>query len=241
MTFLAGSTGTMINSTYIPQEGTHLCKLLNDSVFDKGETILAMKDMPHLCGLLREGSAHISCIDSEGRETIPEILNMGDCFGNLLIYSAPNVEYFIVADTLCRVTFINIRTVLSGCGRNCSNHPLLLRSLLLLSSKHSQIQSEYIGILSKHTTREKLMTCFRNYRTSLSPDDTFQLPMTFSNLANYLCIDRSAMMRELRKMNDDGLIISKGRTITILEDSHSEPQPDISERISPHPDDILRV
>ena len=40
--------------------------------------------------------------------------------------------------------------------------------------------------------------------------------MTLGQLAEYLMVDRSSMMRELRAMKDDGLIESKNRQFRIL-------------------------
>ena len=40
--------------------------------------------------------------------------------------------------------------------------------------------------------------------------------MSLSNLADYLCVDRSAMMRELKKLNDEKIILSEKKTVTIL-------------------------
>ena len=50
-----------------------------------------------------------------------------------------------------------------------------------------------------------------------SPSDRlFTIPMTLGQLAEYLMVDRSSMMRELRAMKDDGLIESKNRQFRIL-------------------------
>ena len=47
---------------------------------------------------------------------------------------------------------------------------------------------------------------------------TFYLPLPLSDLADYLSVDRSAMMREIKKMNEENIIISEKRKITVIED-----------------------
>ena len=42
------------------------------------------------------------------------------------------------------------------------------------------------------------------------------MPFAFTTLAEYLSVDRSAMMRELKKMREEGLVHVEGRTITLL-------------------------
>ena len=43
-----------------------------------------------------------------------------------------------------------------------------------------------------------------------------KLPLSLTDLADYLSVDRSAMMREIKSMNDEGMISSKGRDVVIL-------------------------
>ena len=40
--------------------------------------------------------------------------------------------------------------------------------------------------------------------------------MSLTALAEYLCVDRANMMRELKEMQSDGLIMRKGKHITLL-------------------------
>ena len=44
----------------------------------------------------------------------------------------------------------------------------------------------------------------------------FRLPATLTALADYLGVDRSAMMREMRHMADEGLISFKGRDVRLV-------------------------
>lgn len=192
------------------------CSLVSDVQFGKGEIILSLSDSESVCGLLVSGSAHVTGTDSDGNEVVRILLEMGDCFGEFVLYPLPGIEYYAIADSVCNVSFINIKTAMNGCGLDCDYHQKMMQTLLLLLSKHSRSQSAYIDFLSRRSIREKLMACFHYYRDNTAVSDTFVLPMTYSGLAEYLCVDRAAMMRELKKMNDDGLIISKGKTITIL-------------------------
>ena len=44
---------------------------------------------------------------------------------------------------------------------------------------------------------------------------SFQLPFSLSALADYISADRSAMMRELKKMKDEHLVEVAGRQVTL--------------------------
>ena len=54
------------------------------------------------------------------------------------------------------------------------------------------------------------------YLAELGSSKNIRLPIPLSDLSGYICADRSAMMREIKNMNDDGLISSKGQNILLL-------------------------
>ena len=59
---------------------------------------------------------------------------------------------------------------------------------------------------------------FFEYIKTEKGKNTFYLPLPLSDLADYLSVDRSAMMREIKKMNEENIIISEKRKITVIED-----------------------
>ena len=42
------------------------------------------------------------------------------------------------------------------------------------------------------------------------------MPITYTELASYLSVDRSSMTREITYLKEDGLIKTNGRKITLL-------------------------
>lgn len=70
-------------------------------------------------------------------------------------------------------------------------------------------------VLSKRTIREKL-ACYFFHLASKQKNETFQIPFTMVDLADYLSVDRSAMTRELKKMKDEGLITIERRSVRLL-------------------------
>ena len=47
--------------------------------------------------------------------------------------------------------------------------------------------------------------------------DGFSLPFSYTDCADYLFVDRSAMMRELGRMKEEGLIRTEGKRIWLEE------------------------
>ena len=70
-------------------------------------------------------------------------------------------------------------------------------------------------LLTTKGVRDKLLTYFQ----SLSLDansKTFELPFTLTDLSDYLMIERTAMMREIKRLKDENIIKKVKNKITLL-------------------------
>ena len=72
-----------------------------------------------------------------------------------------------------------------------------------------------IELLTKRSIREKLLGYF-SILSSRNLTKSFTLPFSLTDLADYLSVDRSAMMRELGVLKNEGFIKKVGNKITLL-------------------------
>ena len=72
-----------------------------------------------------------------------------------------------------------------------------------------------IELLTTKNTREKILSYFRILSKG-TLRRTFTLPYSYTDLADFLSVDRSAMMRELKLLIDEGFIEKNGSKITLL-------------------------
>ena len=72
-----------------------------------------------------------------------------------------------------------------------------------------------IELLTQRSIRDKLIGYFTMLSTR-SLSKTIYLPFSLTDLADYLSIDRSAMMRELKLLKDDGFIEKDGKKIKLI-------------------------
>ena len=79
-------------------------------------------------------------------------------------------------------------------------------------------------LLSNKTVREKLLTYFNNLSIEYS-SKTFELPFSLTDLSDYLMIERTAMMRELKRLKDEKIINKVKNKITILWGTGARPVP----------------
>lgn len=90
----------------------------------------------------------------------------------------------------------------------------LLNNYLNAISNRAQFLSEKIRILSFPTLRAKLAFVFLRHA---GDDQVFKLPMTHQQLSELFGVARPSVSREIRLMNNEGLIIADRDMITILD------------------------
>lgn len=184
--------------------------------FRKGETILVFSsELEYLC-LLLAGSAHLYCVDSEGEYTLLEQYGAHDIFGEVFAMPYGELGYAVEADCDCQVMFIRFSCIYGRCPNACQHHTQLTRNLFELSAKKAQSLSMRINMISKRSLRRKLVTYF-DYLREKNGDDSFDIEVSLSQLASFLCADRTSMMRELKNMSSEGIIERHGRHITLLQ------------------------
>lgn len=167
-------------------------------------------------GIVERGSAALIRIDENGVATVMEELGQGGVFGRDLAFAGSERDSLeVVARTDCDVVFIDYPHIFKRCENACTHHSILVQNMLGLLSRKAQTLSERVDVLSRRSIREKLLCCFRQLADK-SGGTTFTLPFSLSTLADYIATDRSAMMRELRHLKEDGLVLTDGRKITLL-------------------------
>ena len=183
--------------------------------FKRGETILVYaSSLEYLC-VLTTGRAHLYCMDSEGEYALLEQYGPNDIFGEVFAMPYGDLGYAVEADSDCQVLFIRFGCIYGRCPKACAHHSQLTRNLFELSARKAQSLSVRINMISKKSLRRKLQAYF-DYLSDKTGSRSFQLDQSFSQLASYLCADRTSMMRELLNMCDEGLITRQGKNISLL-------------------------
>ena len=166
-------------------------------------------------GVVERGEAALIRIDEDGVATVLENLGSGSVFGRNLAFAGDGGDSLeVVCRTACDVLFIDYRHILRRCENACMHHSLLVQNMLRLIAEKAQSLSERVDVLSRRSIREKLLCCFRHL-AGKEGGDSFTLPFSLSTLADYIATDRSAMMRELKRLREEGVITSDGRRFTL--------------------------
>lgn len=179
----------------------------------KDRTIVTYITNTNLIGVILSGSADIIRYDYDGNRTIIEQLKKDSLFGELFTNNI-NSEYTIVATSDCEVLFMEYNEIIKRCKKACPYHSKLVDNILKLMADKIVASNEKIEILMNKTIREKLRTYF-SLMSKKKRKKTFTLPLSYTDLADFLSIDRCAMMREIKNLKEDGIIKTEGKKITI--------------------------
>ena len=191
------------------------CNKSQKKSFHKGEVITSyIAKRNQLCFMI-SGEADLVRYDYNGNRTIVEHFVKDDIFGEIFYIVNTNNELFVEARSEATVLFFIYDDIKEKCKPNCAFHQKLLDSLSSLFLNEVIDLNTRIELLSKRTIREKLLGYFNNV-SSKNMSRTFTIPFSLTDLADYLSIDRSAMMRELKLLKEDGFIEKIGNRIQLL-------------------------
>ena len=181
------------------------------SHFEKGQTVIDFSDSTYYherLGILLRGRAHMYCMDIDGHSNLTEIYEENDIFGKIFLPASDELQYIVVACEPCDVVYIDYYAVVNYCDKNCTSHAKIASNLFRIGVYKSEHLIFHTNILSQRSIRAKL-TAYLLHESGGKSE--FKISLKLSELADYLCVDRCAMLRELKNMRDDELIYSKGR------------------------------
>lgn len=191
------------------------CMKIQRKNFSKGSVITTyMEKRKQICILL-SGKADLIRYDLNGNKDIIDHFSKNDIFGEAFFPVNTNNELFALATEDSEVLLFLYDDIQIKCKNNCKFHYTLVANLLELVLNSVVHQNTRIEILSKRTIREKLLSYF-SILSKKSFSKNINIPYSLTNLADYLSVDRSAMMREIKSLIDEGFILKTGNKIKLL-------------------------
>ena len=174
--------------------------------FEKGETVIAAGGCVTEIGLVLSGSVLLSKLDYRGNVLLLDKPGEGAVFGeSLACLGGVNRSLEVTAAEGTEILFLDVSRVVKTCSSACSFHQRIIENLLMDIAGKNQRLNLKMEHLSKRTTKEKLLSYLSSH---CGEDETewFTIPLNRQQLADYLCVDRSAMSWELCRMRDEGLL-----------------------------------
>jgi len=178
------------------------CVAARTQRYNKDEVILMTGDPVSFIGVILSGSVTVTKEDADGNAVILAAFTEPELFGE--VFACAGIEYSPVTvrameDT--EILLINYRKIIGDTA--CPFHLNLIENMLRLITRKNLLLNQKIDVLSKRSVREKIMAFFDAHRRGINK---FTIPYNREEMARYLCVDRSALSKELCRMRDEGLI-----------------------------------
>ena len=192
------------------------CLAGRELTFGRGEVIFAAQGPADCVGVVLSGAVRVVRDDYDGNRALQAQLALGELFGET--FACAGVARLPVAVEGAEpgaVLLLKLSKIMEPCSRACDFHHRMVMNLLReLAAKNLQLDRK-LEITSRRTTREKLMT-FLHYQARQAGSDRFTIPFDRQGLADYLCVERSALSAEIGRLRREGVLESEKSAFTLL-------------------------
>lgn len=179
----------------------------------KNSSVLSSIKNDNFIGIILEGRIQIIKTDYNGNRTIIEELKENGMFGTK-ISSLSNQEYDVITKEDAKIIMIDYERIINN-DNQTSYYNQFIKNILEIIISITNEKNNRIEILTKKNIRNKLLEYF-SIVSKTNKSKNIYLSSTLTDLADYLAIDRCAMMRELKYLKEEGFIEVKKQKITLL-------------------------
>lgn len=207
------------------------CFHFKEHHFSKDEYLLMEGNCVHSIGIIINGIVIMEKSDFYGNNYFVIELHEHAIFGEIFMNHIPlnsTLNYKAISD--CTIIFFSYADIWSNCQQNCGYHKIFIENLMYLLALKSRTMLAKIEILSKKSLRERILTFFTliqdqkdvihmndyQYTSNMLKENQIAISLNKTELAEYLGVNRSALVRELGRMKKDGIIDYDKNIFTIL-------------------------
>lgn len=189
--------------------------LLRETSYEKNAVIFHTGQMTEEIGVVVNGCIHIENIDLLGNKSILSDISAGQVFAETYAFCEEPLMVDVVAAADSTILFLNVKKMLLP-QYNSYHWQTTMRNNLLISAMHKNlILSQRIFCTTSKTIRGRILTYLSAQALKQNNARSFEIPFDRQQLADYLNVDRSALSKELGKMQKEGIITFHKKFFTI--------------------------
>ena len=213
------------------------CINFTEKSYKKSEYLLMEGEKVNRIGIIVRGNVIMEKEDLNGNSYCFRTLQEDEIFGDSFLGRDAiecSVNYRALTD--CDIIYFGYKELFTLCSKHCKCHKIMAENLAFLLSQKTRSLLAKIEILSKKSMRERLMTFFAlvskdaamyGMNAEIVSNQEYReykllIPYNHTELAEYLCVNRSAMIRELRRMQNEGILHCEGKMYTVKYDGEEE-------------------
>ena len=191
---------------------THMSEagMLSVREFGKRQVLMNQDDDRDLIGIMLKGDAFLESMNMEGQRRILDYFQEKESFVRKCFPEMERGVCYVISRCRCQVAFINERKLTSNDDFH-ETRAQILEEILMRAPRRAMMHAD---VLCQRSLRQKLLVYF-GYLSRSGGRPFFDLPFSYTDCADYLAVDRSAMMRELGRMKDEGIVTVDGRRLRL--------------------------
>ena len=167
-------------------------------------------------GILLDGEVHIESIDLWGNRLILHSIAPGQSFAETFAFCKVPMMVDVTAVQDSRVLFVDLGILLATENHTCSWYPKLLQNLLILSTGKNLAWSTRMLCISSKSIRTRVMT-YLSGEAIRRGTTQFTIPFNRQQMADYLNVERTALSKELGRMQQEGILTFRKNQFCLLQ------------------------
>ena len=181
--------------------------------YPKNTLLFSSFDILNSIGIVLEGSIQIIYDDSFGNHSILAEVTQGSLFGEAFVCAGKNIlPISIQCSAKSTILFLPYKKMITA---SYACHNQLIENMVQILANKNILLNQKVRYLSKRTTKEKLLSYLSDlaYQTG---SKTITIAFNRQELADFLCVERSAMSTALGKLKAEGIIDFHKNTFRLL-------------------------
>lgn len=191
-----------------PSDGSMLMARFGATIrnIPKGTPVLREGQLKRNIGILLSGQLEMFETDIDGHRAMVGFVNPPESFALVFAFAdVKNHPCSVFATEDSKILVIPIEKIMPRPGEPLDSiHCRFLDNLMREIGNTAWTLRSRTFILSRRSTEEKLMTYLREQSHSAGSKD-FRIPFNRQELADFLCVDRSALSALMSRLKDRGL------------------------------------
>lgn len=170
--------------------------------YEKKEIIKTVKHKKDKIFLILEGVVYLCAENDNFDRSILKVFTRGDFLSYPMLLTEEHGACYFVAKKPVKAVYFDKKQTL---GALSEDEDLYEKISGAIGEQFENDILTHCFILQQKTIRGKLKAYFKN-ESLRQQSEKIKVPIPYSDLADYLGVDRSAMMKELTKLKSEGLI-----------------------------------
>lgn len=182
-----------------------LCECMNaeELHLKNRDTFINESDPCKRIGIVVTGAVRLTRTRIDGGRSVLETVRENGVIGSTYVFrdvATMGISMSAVGETI--VLLFEIDRLTRPCHKFCNAHMQFVRNLLAVMSQTTFALKQKLRILSQRTIRNRLLV-FLNICAKREKSKEFDILFDRQALADYLCVDRSALSAELSKLRSE--------------------------------------